>query len=118
MTSTHAPDINNYSEWLNSLSPEARAKYRECENARIRKFYQENLAPKVNCPICNKEVSAGWLAKHQESKLCKPPGQGGVVRARRTNEEEYRAYHKEYAKQWRERKKQAAQSSTNQLANI
>ena len=119
MTSTTPPDINNYSEWLNSLSPEDRKKYRDCENARIRKFYQENLAPKVSCPICNKEVSMGWLPKHQESRSCKPPTKNGdVVRARTDNEDEYRAYHKEYAKQWRERKRQAEQSSTTQLENI
>ena len=115
MTSTNAPIIENYSEWLSSLSPEARAKYRECENARIRKFYQANHAPKVNCPICNKEVSTGWLAKHQESRSCKPPVKvGDVVRARRANEEEYRTYHKEYAKQWRERKKQQATQEPSQ----
>ena len=104
MTSTIMNNNPTYGEWLASLSPEDRKKYRDCENARVKKFYQENYAPKVNYPICNKEVSTGWLPKHQESRLCKPlPQVGEVVRACNFERRDKR---REYMKEWRERKRQ------------
>ena len=44
MTSTIMNNNPTYGEWMASLSPEDRKKYRDCENARMRKFYQENYA--------------------------------------------------------------------------
>ena len=61
---------------MEDWTPEAIERFRKYERERVKKYYQENLAPKVQCPICAKEVSQGWLEKHQESRLCKPFGSG------------------------------------------
>ena len=102
---------------LSVMTAEQLAEHRQHERERVKRYYDKYLAIKVHCPICLKELTQGSLAKHQQSRLCKPVGKGSVVRAPRANEEEYRAYHKEYAEHWRERQKQAAQTSTNQSEN-
>ena len=90
-------------DYINSLTPEALEKQRQYDRAKAKKWYQENCAPKVNCPMCNKEVSKGFLPK-QESRLCKPlPQVGEVVRAANFERRERR---REYMKEWRERKRQ------------
>ena len=93
---------------LSFMTAEQLAEHRQYERERVKRYYDQHLAIKVHCPICLKELTQGALAKRQQSRFCKPVGQGSAVRAPRPNEEEYRTYHKEYAKQWRESKKQEA----------
>ena len=70
MTSTSMNNNPTYSEWLASLSPEDRKKFRDAQNARMRKFYQENLAIKVKCSWCGAVVCQGSLRRHEQSKKC------------------------------------------------
>ena len=100
---------------LSFMTAEQLAEHRQYERERVKRYYDQHLAVKVHRPICLKELTQGALTKHQQSRLCKPVGEGSVVRAPRPNAEEYRAYHKEYAKQWRERKKQEASQASPQI---
>ena len=79
--------------------------FKNYEKQRFKKYYDEKLGIKVCCPICNREVTAGRLTNHQKTKLCKPIGSNTIVRENTEKDLERREWHKEYAKQWRERKK-------------
>ena len=91
---------------MEDWTPEAIERFRKYERERVKKYYQENLAPKVQCPICTREVSQGWLEKHQESRLCKPFG-SGPARDFTEKDQARRDKNKEYARAWRERKQNA-----------
>ena len=102
---------------MEDWTPEAIERFRKYERERVKKYYQENLAPKVQCPICAREVSQGWLEKHQESRLCKPFG-SGPARDFTEKDQARRDKNKEYTRAWRERmglssKKPLAQNDDN-----
>ena len=44
---------------------------KQYERERVKEHYDTHYAIiKVNCPLCNKELTKGALAKHQSSRLC------------------------------------------------
>ena len=88
---------------MDNFTPELKEQFKEYERERYRKYYREYLAVKVQCPICGKEVSNGWLEKHQESRLCKPIGLTKTVRDFTEKDMAKREWHREYARAWKER---------------
>ena len=91
---------------MQNFTAEELERFKQYERERLKRFYRERLAVKVHCPICLKQITQGALEKHQESRLCKPVGQGSVVRELTEKYLQRREYHKEYVKKWRERQKQ------------
>ena len=60
-----------HSEWLNSLTPEDRVKYRESEKARQRKYYQDCKSIMVKCVWCDEDVPKSRLRHHERrTKRC------------------------------------------------
>jgi hypothetical protein len=102
---------------MEDWAPEDIERFRKYEGERVNKYYQENPAPKVQCPICAREVSQGWLENHQESRWCKPFGTGHE-RDFTEKDQVRRNKKREFCRAWRERmglvsKKPSARNDAN-----